>query len=265
MTAGLTDRVIVVTGGTSGIGREVVLKLSALGAKVFFQGRDPGAAERVVGACDGPRPVFVPGDLTEYGSFLRLCQTAVDRHGRIDGAVGSGVPATTYGMSSLFHESDPSRFPEFFHNGVLPRAYLAHAAAHFMCPQTYGKVVFLTTEAGRVPTPAEAMIGSAAAAVIYLTRAVAKELARSGVRVNTVSISLTTDTPAYERFSRLRNQDQGGVLEKMFDRIERSSPFGLSTPGEVAEVVCFMLAPETDGITGATLSINRGAHFPVYA
>jgi NAD(P)-dependent dehydrogenase (short-subunit alcohol dehydrogenase family) len=261
----LAGRVVVVTGGTSGIGREVVAKLSSCGAHVFFQGRNASAAREIIAAATEAKPVFVPGELSDYGSIQQLCEVAVQHHGRLDGAVGSGVPSRAYGMSSLFHEADASRFIEFFQNGTVPRAYLAHAAAQYMIPKGYGKIVLLTTDAGRVPTPAESMIGSAAAAVMFLTRSIGKELARSGVRVNTVSISLTMDTPAYERLSGLRESGQEGVLERMFDRIEQRSPFGLSTPQEVAEVVCFMLRSESDGITGSTLSLNRGSHFPVYA
>lgn len=80
-----------------------------------------------------------------------------------------------------------------------------------------------------------------------------------------MSISLTAGTPAYERLRGLRETDQEGVLGRMFDCIEGHAKFGFSTPKEVAEVVCFMLRPASDGITGSVLSRNRGSHFPVYA
>ena len=108
------------------------------------------------------------------------------------------------------------------------------------------------------------MIGAAAASVVFLARAAGRELARDGIRVNALAITLTKDTPGYERFAEKRQVEQD-VHVKAFSKLESRMPFGLGTATEAADLACFLVAPESDGITGATLSINRGGYFPTYA
>jgi 3-oxoacyl-[acyl-carrier protein] reductase len=247
------------------VGRAVVVKLCASGANVMFQGRDHDAAKATVDEAGkgGTTPVFVPGDLYDYGSVGGLCDAAVDRFGALHGAVGNGM--RSFPRARLFRETDPSDLLGYFEQGALHRAYLAHAAALRMAERGYGKIVLVTSDGGRVPTPSESMIGTAAAAVVYLSRAVAREVARDGVRINTVAITLTKDTPGYDTALRRRADGTGGTLGRVFERIEASMPFGLGTASETAEIIAFLLGSESDGITGATFSINRGGYFPVYA
>ncbi len=90
-------------------------------------------------------------------------------------------------------------------------------------------------------------------------------MARDGVRVNAVAITITKDTPGYDKSLQRRTEGTAGMLDRVFERIEARAPFGLGTAAETAELIAFLLAPESDGITGATFSINRGGYFPVYA
>jgi 3-oxoacyl-[acyl-carrier protein] reductase len=267
MQLNLDGRVVVVTGGSQGVGRAVVKKLCANGALVVFQGRDESAASETIGqaAANGTVPIFLKGDLNRYDSIAEMCDHAIEKFGRLDGAVGSGMDSTTSPMPMPFRETPPDEIMGYFERQLLPRAYLAHAAANRMATQGYGKIVLITTDGGRIPTPAESMIGAAGASTVYLTRAAARELSRDGIRINCVGITLTKDTPGYDWAMSSREDGTGGVLAKAFERLEAKMPFGLGNSGEVAEYVAFLLAPETDGITGATLSINRGGYFPVYA
>jgi 3-oxoacyl-[acyl-carrier protein] reductase len=265
--AGLEDRVFVVTGGTRGIGRAVVLTLAAAGAKVLFQGRDLEAADEVIAATGGEAR-FVPGDLYDPEAMTALVATAYDEHGRLDGAVGNGMRSEP--KPKLFLEMRPEDFGSYFHHGAVPKLYLAQAAARRMAEAGYGKIVWVTSDAGRQPTTSETMIGTTAAALIFATRALAKELVRDGIRVNTVAITLTEGTPGFQRIEARRAARADGVgtespqLLSAFDKLTARMPFGLGQPQEVADLVSFLLAPVSDGITGATLSVNRGAYFPAY-
>lgn len=264
---GLEDRVIAVTGGTRGVGRSVVARLCALGARVVFQGRDKDAAQEVIdlAASAGTTPVFVPGDLYDPSSARELVATAIERFGGLHGAVGNGM--TSAPPARLFLEMDPADFASYFHHGALHRLYLAHAAAREMAAAGYGKIVLITSDAGRMPTPSESMIGATAASLIFATRALGRELSRDGVRVNTVAITLTKGTPSFERVQRRRAE--GGTetptLLSAFDTLAKRMPFGLGEPDEVAGIVAFYLSPATDGISGSTVSVNRGAYFPSYS
>lgn len=265
MEIDLKERTIVVTGGTSGIGRATVLKLCASGANVVFQGRDIDSAKETISAAAeiGTTPVFIAGDLYNYDSMAELCATAAEQFGGLHGAVANGMRKEPRPV--LFRDTAPEDFLGYFDQGSIPKAYLAHAAAPYMASDNYGKIVFITTDGGRVPTPSETMIGSAAAAVIYMSRALAKEMSRDGIRVNCVGITLTKDTPGYNNSMQRRADGTGGTLDKAFAKLEEKMPFGLGSADEVANLVSFLLGAESDGMTGATYSINRGGYFPVYA
>jgi 3-oxoacyl-[acyl-carrier protein] reductase len=154
----------------------------------------------------------------------------------------------------------------YYQSGALGRLFLFRAAAEVMAPSGYGKVVLVTTDAGRVPTPGESMIGAAAASLMFLARAAGRELTRDGIRVNTVAISLTKDTPGYDRFAAKRSGGGDRDLHvKAFEKLESRMPFGLASADEIADLVTYLVAPESDGITGATFSVNRGGYFPTYA
>jgi 3-oxoacyl-[acyl-carrier protein] reductase len=256
---------VVVVGGTGGVGRHVVRRCCAAGANVVFLGRDADAAASLVAECGPAEPVFFRGDLADPASLAALFDTAAERFGQIHGAVASGGPKGTAGFKP-FREMAPEDLPAYFASGALPKLQVVLAATRAMAPHRYGKVVIVTTDAGRVPTPGESMIGAAAASLVFATRAVARELARDGIRLNTVGISLTTGTPAHERHAAAaaRPDADAAMRTSVFTKLEQKMPFGLASAAEVAGYVAFLLGPESDGMTGATLSVNRGGYFPSY-
>jgi 3-oxoacyl-[acyl-carrier protein] reductase len=243
---------------------------------VYYQGRDQKAAAEITSVTEGlgNRATFVEGELYDYDSISALIDFVVERHGRLDGAVGSGASrvAVTRAPEALgasfksFRTMTAADIEIPIKSGFLPRAFLAHAASQKMAEQRYGKIVLVTTDAGRVPTPGESMIGASAAALVFLTRALGREFARDGVRINTVGITLTTGTPAYEQHVErmARDVESERLQVKVFQKLESRMPFGLGSADEIAELIAFLVAPESDGITGATLSVNRGAYFPTY-
>lgn len=264
MRADLSGRVAVVTGGTKGIGRAIVLKLAACGAQVAFHGRDAEAARQVAaeGERQGPRPHFVAGDLGRYGDMKALMATAVEHFGRLDVLVTNG--GSRRPRPVLFDEVPPGELTAYFESRAYPRIYAIHAAFPHMKAQGYGKIIALTTDAGRMPTPSESLVGSAAAAVIFLTRALAREFARWGVRINAISTSLTADTPAYDTYRQARDQGSEAVIVKAFRKIEEKAPFGINRPDDLAELALYLAAKESDQLSGATISVNGGISFPAY-
>jgi 3-oxoacyl-[acyl-carrier protein] reductase len=120
--------------------------------------------------------------------------------------------------------------------------------------------VLLTTDAGRVPTPGESFIGGAAAALVFMVRALGRELARHQVRINAVAVTLTRDTPGYDWYA-AQGEDSDNVLVKAFRKLERETPFGLNTPADVANALLFLASDAAAQITGTTLSVNGGVSF----
>jgi 2-hydroxycyclohexanecarboxyl-CoA dehydrogenase len=254
----LEGQVSLVFGGTFGIGAAIAAKLSEHGSEVAISARNPKpeTLERLRGL--SRRAEFFPGDLGSWPDVKRVVEATVATLGRLDVVVVSGRPRGT--SSRLFLETDPETFIEFFRTRTVSRFYAARAAADVMKEQGGGRIIFLTSDAGRVPTPAETLDGASSAAVVFGTRAIARELSRHGIRVNTVSLTLTRDTPAFSRFT--EGADSESVLWRAFQKIESRTPFGLNRPEDIAEVVLFLAGEGSRQITGTTISVNGGLSFP---
>ncbi|MDE3074052.1 MAG: SDR family oxidoreductase [Chloroflexota bacterium] len=251
-------------GGTRGIGRAIALKLTEAGANVIIQGRDQQAADEVIAASEklGPRPEFVAANMYDYADVKRLMETAVERFGKLDIAVANG--GTAIPRADLFQDIAPDRLVAYFESRVYHRIFAIHAAFPLMKARGYGKIICTTTDAGRVPTPGESMIGAAAASLIFLTRALAREFVRWGVRINTISTTLTADTPPYDNYRRERDRGSDAVIVKAFRKIEEKSPFGLNKPEDLADLALYLASPGSDRLTGATISVTGGISFPAY-
>lgn len=133
-----------------------------------------------------------------------------------------------------------------------------------MKPQGYGKIILIGSDAARIPTPSESMIGAAASVVQFLTRALAVELAGFGIRVNNVSTTLTADTPRHDQYLAAKQAGSKEVIVKAFTKAEERVKFRLNTAQDLAEYISFLAGPESDQISGSTLSINGGLSFPGY-
>ncbi len=244
-------------GASYGIGAAIAIALARRGADVAVNARHP--ADDVVDSIRklDRKAVFVPGDMCIWTDVNRIVEATVEQLGRLDILVVAGKPTD---RADLFLETDPDSFGDYFLGRTLSRFYAARAAGPVMRDQGRGKIVFLTSDAGRTPTPAESLIGAAGAAVVFGTRALGRELARHGIRVNTVALTLTEGTPAFEKYRRQRGSDD--VMVKAFAKIEERTPFGLNKPENVADLVLFLSSDASDQITGATISINGGISFP---
>ena len=254
----------VVHGGTKGIGRASVRKLAESGANVVIQGTDEKAARSLIDECGGygGERLFVTSDLLTYEGVEIPVALAKERFGRVDVIISSGGPRLP--GPKLFVDMTPEESLEGMRVRLVPRLYALHAAVKYMRDQNYGKVVLVTTDAARIPTPSESMIGAAGAATMFLTQSLAMELARHGIRVNSVATTLTTDTPRYDTYLDAIGRGSNEVIVKAFTKAEQKVAFRLNTAADLAEYILFLSSRESDQISGSTMSINGGLSFPRY-
>lgn len=255
MLAKLEGRVAVVTGGNQGIGRAIALKLAESGADVVINARNPELAGQVMSQIKarGRRALFEPGDIMDYDSVKRMVDRAIARMGKVDIMVangGAGEPPPRF-----FHDIDPSEYGAYLQTRQFSRLYCVRAVLDHMRERGYGKIVIITSDAGRVPTPRESLIGSAAAGLVLLTKALAREFLRWHIRINTICTTVTRDTPGYEKA-------MSSEARHLFQKATERMPFGLNSPDDLAEAALFLASPESDQITGQVLSINGGLSFP---
>jgi 2-hydroxycyclohexanecarboxyl-CoA dehydrogenase len=116
-----------------------------------------------------------------------------------------------------------------------------------------GKVVNIASDAGRVGSSGEAVYSATKGAVIAFSKALAREMARHRITVNTVCPGLT-ETPLLQSL-----RDQSPKMERILEAVTRATPLGrVATPEEIAGAVVFFASPEADFVTGQTLSVSGG-------
>lgn len=240
------DRVALVTGGASGIGKAVVVALAARGARVGICDLNAAGAEAVAAEIGGGS-LAVPMDVTDAAGVKAAVANAVESLGAPDILVN----VAGWDQITRFLDTDEAfwdRVIAINFRGVLATC---HAVLPYMVERGSGAVVNVASEAGRAGSSGEVVYSGAKGAVIAFSKAVAREVARFGVRVNVVTPGLT-DTPFLQR-----NVDEGHG--KLMDAIVKATPLQrMSTPEEVAEAILFLASDRAAFTTGDTLSVSGG-------
>lgn len=252
------SKIAIVTGATAGLGRAVALKLAKQGVCVVATGRNKNAGDELVREIEsaGGVALFLPADLESAADTREMVASVIAKFGAVDILVASaGAPPAVQG---IFADVDPSAIAEQIATTVRIKLNPVHAVVPYMIERQRGAILFITSEGGRFPTPGQTTVAFHSAGLIMAAKVIAKELARSQIRVNTLGVTLVEDTPIYERFA-------GGHLtpirQKVFDRISSQAPFGLAKPENVADVAAFLVSDASSHVTGATLSATGGATY----
>jgi 2-hydroxycyclohexanecarboxyl-CoA dehydrogenase len=254
-------RKVLVTGGTSGTGLETARTLVAGGASVMVVGRDPGRAEAALkelqslAATTGGSAHLALGDCGDYDQAARVVAEAVAGLGALDVLVSAG--ATGEGDPKPFADMTPAEILSGMTSRFLARVHPVHAAIPHLRGREGAAVVLLTTDAGRHATRGESIIGAYAASIIAVTKTLARELGRDRVRVNAVSMTLTSGTLSWESIFG-EDSYQKDLFGKALDRF----PFGAAPSArDVSEAVVFLASRRSAHVTGQTLSVNGGLSF----
>lgn len=258
MRVDLAGKVAFVTGSTGGIGKSVAIKFAKNGADIVLNGRNSSAAEGLIKEITkmGRKVIFEGADISDYMEMEKAAQNAIKEFGKVDILVASGGSSGTGLIPKFFHETNPADYFIISKMQWWSRLYCVKAILNYMIERRKGKIIMLTTDAGRWPTPAESVVGGAGAAVVLATKVLAQELARWQIRINTVSVTVIEGSPAAEYSAPLSPS-----LAHVFKLALEKRPFSV-TVDDVAEVCLFFASSESDAITGQILSVNGGLSFP---
>jgi NAD(P)-dependent dehydrogenase (short-subunit alcohol dehydrogenase family) len=234
----MQDKVIVVSGGASGIGAEVSARLAAEGARIVI-------ADLNIAQAGSHAALSVTCDITNPEQCEAVAQAAISAFGRIDGVVNCAGISKPHDSISL-PPSDWSRMVDVQLNGAF---FFIQACARRMM-DTGGAIVFITSTNAEAAFPRRAAYCCAKAGVAMLTKVLAIEWAEKGIRVNAVG-------PAYVATEMTkRNIAAGNVNEA---QIKARIPLGrLAQPTDVAEAVSFLLSEKASFITGHSLYVDGG-------
>ena len=253
----LEGKIALVTGGTAGVGLRTAELLAREGAKVIVSGRSKKGGDA---ALELLRQItsdvhFESGDLNDYDQVRNVVTGAAQRFGGLDLLVSAG--AEGLGGPKPFAEMTGSEIDGAFRSRVFPRIFPVHAALPGLRERGGGAVVMLTTDAARHPTPGESVMGAAGASVILMTKVLGKELARDHIRINSVAMTITSDTSSWDRIF-----DKQDFSSRLFEKAVSRFPFGKPpTATEVAKVVAFLCSDQAAQVTGQTVSVNGGLSF----
>jgi 2-hydroxycyclohexanecarboxyl-CoA dehydrogenase len=250
------EKVALVTGGTSGVGLRVAEGLARGGATVIVNGRSVERGERAVASLksvtDSVR--FLAADCARYKSIAEVIDAIVSDHGALDILVSAGGEGVV--RPKPFAQMSPAEIEQGLTDRFLPRIFPVHAAIPHM-RESGGSVVLLTTDAGRYPTPGEAIIGASGAGTILLTKALGKELSRRKIRVNCIAMTLTADTVSWDKIFA-----NPSFESNLFSKALEKFPYGRAPNAqEVADVALFLASDAAVQVTGQTVSVNGGLSF----
>ena len=263
----LRGKVAIVTGATGYIGKAVALKLAGQGASIAVNGRNKEAGRSVVEEIQalGGVAMFAPADIMDGTEVAEMVNRVVSQLGHVDILVASGAGASHDSLPfRLFDELNHEEIDYYIKSHWLSRAYAVQACIRHMKVAGGGKIVLIGTDAGRIATVGESMIGGSTAGMMQMSRALARELGRHNIRINVVSMSYISDAePRWQNSSDAleAKEDTEGKRKGMLENLRKRMLFDVTTE-DIAGTVAFFVGPTSDAITGQTLSVNGGLSTP---
>jgi 3-oxoacyl-[acyl-carrier protein] reductase len=251
MTDALTDRVVLVTGSSRGIGAEIAVLAAAEGARVavHYHRSHDGAArtlERVERA--GGSAACFEADIAEGAAAEGLVAAVIAHFGQIDGLVNN-AGETQVGP---FLEIEPEEWERVIRTDLTAAYHTSRAALPSMIERGSGAIVNVASRLGQMGIPRTAAYSAAKAGLIGLTRALAREFAPHGVRINAVAPGFTVT----EMTADLAETDEG-------QQRLRDIPLGrFGRADEVAAAAVFLLTDAASLFVGQTLNPNGGGYMP---
>ena len=249
----LRDRVVLVTGGSRGIGAEVAVKAAAEGATVAVHYRTaPEAAQRTLARISegraGAEADAFAADIAVGAEAEQLVARVIERFGRIDGLVNN-AGLTLVGP---FLETTTEQWEAVLRTDLTGAFHTCKAALPSMVERGSGTIVNLASRLGQIGVAETAAYSAAKAGLIGLTRSLAREFGPMGIRVNAVAPGVTITDMTTE----LVDSDEGR-------RRLRDSALGrFGRADEVADAVIFLLSDASSLFAGQTLNPNAGGYMP---
>ena len=244
----------LIVGGTSGVGLEAAGQLAEAGVpRIAIVGRNSergeAARQATLARNPGVRVEFFQGDCNNTDEAIAVCEGVRAAFGSVDILVNS-TPGQ-YGPT-LLHNIPVAELQDIVLKQMMAPLLTSRIVLPWMSEKGGGAVINVASDAGKLTTPGESVIGAVMAGIIMFSRTMAIEAKRNGIRVNVVTPSIIEGTKTYEdvmaaEFSR-----------KLFSKAIRMAELGVVTPADVAGLIVFLASPQAAKITGQAISCNGG-------
>ena len=255
----LRDKVVVVTGAGRGIGRGIALQMAAQGARVVVNdvgaardgdGHDATPAQEVVDEIVrlGGQAIASPHSVADWDSAQAIIAQATDAWGRIDCVVNNAGIL----RDRMFHNMTPEDFDSVMRVHLYGAFYMSRAAITPMRAQKSGSLIHMSSSTGLIGNVGQANYAAAKLGIVALSKSIALDCGRAGIRSNAVSPSgwtrMTSGMP-------LDTPEQKAMAEKMQ---------AVMQPEKVAPLVTFLASDASDKVTGQIFSV-RGNEIFLYS
>ena len=245
---GLAGKAAIVTGGGSGIGEAIVMRLAQEGCRVALFDINEEAGEEVAAAAGGEVVVFKT-DITNFDAVQDSVAAAEDALGPL----WMLVNCAGWDAPSPFLTQEPELWHKIINLNLYGPLYMHYAVCKRMAARGEGRVINIASDAGRVGTSNEAVYSACKGGTISYTKSMARELAKTNVLVNAICPG-PTETPAMEAVV-----GSGPEAAKWKESMARGVPLRrMGAPGDYPGIVAFLGSEDAGYITGQTISVSGG-------
>jgi len=268
----LEGKVAIVTGGGQGIGQGIVHCLAEEGADVAVFDTNKDTAKKVADEVKalGRKSLAIMADVTDSKQVDQAVQETIDTFGKVDilvNNVGAGGKLRWARTSLRAIDQSEARWDEGFARNLKTQVLMCQAVVPHFQKQKSGKIVNLSSVAGKTPFPSNVVYGATKAGVISFTKSLAMDLASDNINVNCICPGLVY-TPAWEKVAaekiRFLPEDSKakGMTSKDFfyQFLAPSVPLKRAqTPEDMGRAVVFLVSEDAKNITGQSLNVDGGS------
>jgi len=243
----LNNKNIIVTGASSGIGRQCAITFSQLGANVILIARNEDRINEIFRRLEKGKHAFIVQDITQYDKLEGIVGGTVEKIGKITGFVHSAGIETILPLKGM----QPSYYEKMFAINVIAGFEIARVISMKKYLNKEGaSFVFISSVMGILGQPGRVGYCSSKGALIPGVKAMALELAKKNIRVNCVLPGVVETEMSNEMFQRLSEKSKKEIIDM--------HPLGLGIPEDIANTSAFLLSDAARWITGSNLIVDGG-------
>lgn len=242
----LKNKCAIVTGGTRGIGKAIVLELATLGTNVVIGYRSSDKeAEELKSEVEklGSKAILVKGNVSESTYAKKLISTCKENYGRVDILINNaGIT-----KDNLILRMSESEFDDVINVNLKGTFNCSKEASTVMLKQRYGKIINMASVIGVIGNAGQANYAASKAGIIALTKSMAKELGSRGILVNAIAPGFIETDMTAKLPEEIKNSIKTNIALKK-----------LGTPSDIAKLVAFLASDNSNYITGQVINIDGG-------
>ena len=259
MDLGLKDKTVIVTGGNSNIGRAIVLGFAGEGSDIVIAARDEVKGQKVVEEANllGGNAVFIKTDVTDWDSVQAMVKQTLDKFSKIDVLVNN----VGWEPFKFFMETERDVWDKIININYKGDLNTLKAVLPHMIERKYGKIINISSDAGRVGSLREVVYGGCKGGVIALSKSLAKEVGRYNININVVCPALTIpeSMDAVSSGSMWSKEMYKVFTPEAQEKTAKTYPLGrLGKASDIANATVFLASDRANYITGQTLSVDGG-------